>query len=588
MLLLALGHLVQRRHGDVHIAVFDQRTHIAIEEREHQDTDVRAVHVSVCHADDAVIAQLFGVKFLADAAAEGGDHVLDFLVEQDLVKARLFDVENLAAQGQDGLIMAVTARLGGAAGGIALNDENFAFGGVALRAVRQLAGQACALQNGLAARQIARLAGSLARAGSTQAPVKDNARNGGIFLQIGGQALHHHAVHNRTHFAVAKFTLGLALKLRLVHLDRYDSGNALAHVLALERSVALFEDGRTGLVAAVVVDGSGQRRLEARQVRAALGRVNVISKGINILREAIVILQGDFDGHAVLDALDIDRLGEKHLTALVQILHKLADTALVVENALLLHALALVAQHDLDALVEEGHLAHARFEDVVLESDIGIEHAVGVLFAADIRPELHGGTRALAGVANHLQVIFDDAAVVLLAVNLAALVDGNHQVAGKRIYNGCAYAVQAAGYLIAVAAELAAGVQDGQAHLDCGTANLGMHAHGETAAVILHFHRAVRLERDNDIRAVAGQRLVHGVVHNFIYAMMQSAVIRRADVHARAAADGLQAFQHLDVVFVIMPLLLLRGQVQFICHLFPPENAKMGIRRYLAILFIIA
>ena len=39
-------------------------------------------------------------------------------------------------------------------------------------------------------------------------------------------------------------------------------------------------------------------------------------------------------------------------------------------------------------------------EDIVLERNVGIKHAVGVFFAADIGPELHGGARALARVAD--------------------------------------------------------------------------------------------------------------------------------------------------------------------------------------------
>ena len=74
-----------------------------------------------------------------------------------------------------------------------------------------------------------------------------------------------------------------------------------------------------------------------------------------------------------------------------------------------------------------------------------------------------------------------------------------------------------------------------------------MDAHREAAAVILHLYRAIVLDGDDDIRAVAGQRLVHGVVHNFIYAMMQSAVIGRADIHAGTLSDGLQSLQNLDL-----------------------------------------
>ena len=47
-----------------------------------------------------------------------------------------------------------------------------------------------------------------------------------------------------------------------------------------------------------------------------------------------------------------------------------------------------------------------------------------------------------------------------------------------------AHAVQAAGDLVAPAAELAAGVQDGKDHLQGGLAGLGLDVHGDAAAVV--------------------------------------------------------------------------------------------------------
>ena len=59
----------------------------------------------------------------ADARAQCGDDGAELLVGQHLVDALLFDVERLAADGQDRLEAAVAALLGGAACGVALHDE---------------------------------------------------------------------------------------------------------------------------------------------------------------------------------------------------------------------------------------------------------------------------------------------------------------------------------------------------------------------------------------------------------------------------------------------------------------------------------
>ena len=102
----------------------------------------RAVDVGVGHDDDLVVAQLVGIELVAaDAGAERGDQRADLLAAQHLVEARALDVEDLAAQRQHRLEFAVAALLGGAAGAVALDDEQFGFGRIALLAIGELARQ---------------------------------------------------------------------------------------------------------------------------------------------------------------------------------------------------------------------------------------------------------------------------------------------------------------------------------------------------------------------------------------------------------------------------------------------------------------
>ena len=125
-----------------------------------------AVDVGVRHDDDLVVAQLVDVELLvADAGAERGDQRADLLAAQHLVEARALDVEDLAAQRQHGLEFAVAALLGGAAGAVALDDEQLGLGRIALLAVGELAGQRIHVERALAAGQLARLARGLARGG---------------------------------------------------------------------------------------------------------------------------------------------------------------------------------------------------------------------------------------------------------------------------------------------------------------------------------------------------------------------------------------------------------------------------------------
>jgi hypothetical protein len=88
---LAVLDLVERRLGDIDVAALDQFGHLAIEQRQQQGTDVRAVDVRVGHDDDAVVAQLFDVEIvLADAGAERGDQRDDLLGLEISLSKRAF------------------------------------------------------------------------------------------------------------------------------------------------------------------------------------------------------------------------------------------------------------------------------------------------------------------------------------------------------------------------------------------------------------------------------------------------------------------------------------------------------------------
>ena len=163
-------HLIKRRLGDIEIAAVDHLGHLAVEEGEQQGSDMGAVDVGVGHDDDLVVAQLvdveaFAIFVAADAGAECGDQRADFGRRQHLVEAGALDVEDFSAQGQHGLVLAVARLLGGAAGRVALDDEDFGLRGIAVLAFGQLAGKAGHIERALAAREVARLAGRFAGGG---------------------------------------------------------------------------------------------------------------------------------------------------------------------------------------------------------------------------------------------------------------------------------------------------------------------------------------------------------------------------------------------------------------------------------------
>ena len=123
--------------------------------------------------------------------------------------------------------------------------------------------------------------------------------------------------------------------------------------------------------------------------------------------------------------------------------------------------------------------------------------------------------------------------------------------------------MQAAGHLVAgiLAAELAAGVEDGVNNGDSGQAGIRLDIHGDAAAVIRDLNDVVLEDLDLNVVAVTGQRLVDGVVHDLIDQMVQAALAGRADIHARALAHRFQAFQ---VAVSTLVLVIISSAISFL------------------------
>ena len=131
------------------------------------------------------------------------------------------------------------------------------------------------------------------------------------------------------------------------------------------------------------------------------------------------------------------------------------------------------------------------------------------------------------------------------------------------IHHAGTYAVQTAGYLIAPAAELAAGMEYGKHHGSGGNAFFGMDANRNTPAVVHHADHIVRQDIHLDFGAVSSQRFVDGVIHDFIYQMVQSLGTGGADIHTGALAHRLQSFQDLNLAFIV-------HLIFFCAHTVPP------------------
>ena len=76
-----------RRLRDVDVAAVDELGHVAIEEREQQATDVRAVDIGIGHDDDAMVARLVCVERIPHARSNCSDQRADGLGRKRTMKS---------------------------------------------------------------------------------------------------------------------------------------------------------------------------------------------------------------------------------------------------------------------------------------------------------------------------------------------------------------------------------------------------------------------------------------------------------------------------------------------------------------------
>ena len=211
---------IERRLCEEHVTVLDQLLHVTEEEGEQQDADVRAVDVGVRHNDNLAVAQLGGVEFLTDAAAQRLNDRNEREVGIHLVQSRFFHVEHLTAQRQDRLEARVSALLCRASCRVSLHQIELGELGVFLLTVGKLARQRGALEQSLATGCLACLSRRLTRTVCRECLVENCLANAGIFLKIFGKLFGDKIIDVLSHLAVSELALGLTLKLCLGELDR--------------------------------------------------------------------------------------------------------------------------------------------------------------------------------------------------------------------------------------------------------------------------------------------------------------------------------------------------------------------------------
>ena len=503
---------------------------------------MRAVDVRVGHDDDLVVAQLLDVEVVAaDAGAERGDEGSDLFASQHLVEARALDVEDFSAQRQHGLVLAVAALLGGAAGRVALDDEDLGLGRIALLAVGELAGQARDVERALAPRELPRLPRRLARLRRLDHLADDDPRLLRMLLEPLRQELVDQPLDHGAHLRGDELVLGLRREFRIGALDAQDAGQALAGVVAREIDLLLLHEPRAFRIAD---DLAGQRAAQAHEMRAAVALRDVVGEGQHVLVVAVVPPQRDLDADAVALALDEDGLVDQRRLGAVEVAHEGFQAAFVIELLAFRLGMARVGQHDAHARVQEGELAQAVFDRRVIELDHGED--TGRRRERDLRAALRPAVDDRRRP-DHFQrrdhVAVGERDDVLEPVAPDAQDERGRQGVDDRN----ADTVQAARNLVGIVVEFSAGVQLGHDDLGRRHALLVVDAGRDAAPVVADGAGAVGVEGDGDELRVAGERLVDGVVDHLVDHVMEAgAVVGVADIHARALAHRVQAPEHLD------------------------------------------
>jgi hypothetical protein len=79
-----------------------------------------------------------------------------------------------------------------------------------------------------------------------------------------------------------------------------------------------------------------------------------------------------------------------------------------------------------------------------------------------------------------------------------------------------------------------------------------MEIDGNAAAVVDDRHAIVDVDFNLDLITEAGERLVDGIIHDFVNEVMQAPLTGVADVHSGALANRVEAFKDLNIIGTVM------------------------------------
>jgi len=558
---------------------------------------VCAVDVGVGHDDDLAVPRAVQVE---RPPRPGADHLQDrgaLGVVQHVGDRGLLNVQDLAADRQQRLVVRRAGQLGGAEGTVPLDDEQLGAADVGAAAVGQLGGQRGGLESVLAALGLLVGAGADPRLHLGDDLVQQQRRLRPIpplgRAEPRRQLAVHHLGDDGPNRRSAEDLLGLPLELRLGETDRHNGGEPGQCVLLVQLVRAGLEPARGEIDLAA--EHLQQSLLEAGQVRAALRRRDDVDEGAHRGLVAGAPEQRDVDAALALD----DARG--HLPAAVEHRHRLGEVARALQppyvreggigrqefgeladppgmeedllerstrvrsvepaGAGCTSGTAFVAQAQGQTRHEVGRLARP-------SGQLGIRHdrVLGEDLRVRPEPDPRAGSptgqppgdlqlavvdvRREARLHRRRTTVGEDARLTTAEAHRMRAPTPVHldvQAGGQRIDDRCAYPVQAARRGVGAAAELPPRVQLGVDHLDAGQPGAGLDVDRDTPAVVADLDRPVVQQQHLDPVTGAGQSLVDAVVDDLPQAVHQPSGVGRADVHAGTLPHSFQALEHLEV-----------------------------------------
>ena len=569
------GDLVQRRLRDIDVALVDEGGGEPVEHGQHQCADLVAVHVGIGTDDDfieAEIVEVEGGKLLVvlaaqlHAAAHDLDEVHDDVRLEDAGIVGLEAVQDLAADGHNGLIFTVAAGLDRTHSRIALDDIQLTAGGVLGSAVHELLHPVREVDLGRERLfdALARFFGVLTALLVHQHLLTDLLGLVGLFEEVDFQIVLEEVGHGLRDELVGDGLFGLVLIAGAGGEAGRNVDQTVLHILKADGTLSLFVEV---LLLQILVDLVDEGRADGVLRAAAMlqpGRVVVVFQQLHLVGEAerrthlYLIVRLVFAVTAGSFALAAEHRGQ---AVLARRLSYIVGDAVLIAPALL----PRLAGGGVFLLFVGEVEGQARVDDSLTAEDIFIVAAGDVDVGKDLIVRLPvddaAGAAALVG-------FFVQAAHVLALLEVEVVVEAvpvdvsGHPCRG--VLGGAeAQTVQTEAEFIVVLAlaVLAACVHLAEQQLPVVALFPLVPVHGHTAAKVLDDDAAILAAGDVDGVAVAVAGLVDGVGDDLKDGVGAALHAVRAEDDGRALAHTVGTLQRSDAFVAIF---------LFSCHAAPP------------------